>query len=254
MSEDVSAQAHSGRFPTTTWGLIQAAQAPGQPESVAALNRLIACYWKPVFCFLRAKGHDLHQAEDLTQAFFLRFVERDWLQKANSDRGRFRNFLLTILVRFLSDQGPKRAPRQQSFEKQLVSVGSLLGDEERSYQPPGGQTPEAIFMRQWAEALVTGVHRRLQHLCHEKGRALWYELFDAAHGTTTAEEGASQQALADRFGLSREQVRYGLEQVKGWFVVLLRAEVRDQVGPDADVGAEVNDLLALLGTGDSARR
>jgi RNA polymerase sigma-70 factor (ECF subfamily) len=243
---EASSTTPSDRFPTTAWGAIQAAQDHAQAGHVSALNQVIGRYWKPVFCFLRARGHDLHRAEDLTQAFFLRFLERDWLQKADPDRGRFRTFLLTILVRFLSDQGPRRAPRQQSFEQQFVSIASLLGDEERSYEPPRGESAEAVFMKQWAAVLVATVRQRLRRLCEEKGRPTWYDLFDAVHGAAPGTEDPSQHALADRFGVTREQVRYGLEQVRQWFAILLRAEVREQVGSEADVGAEIRELLALL--------
>jgi len=241
MTDDPSA---SG-FPSTAWSFIRAAQDPQHAEFAAAVNGFIARYWRPVFCFLRAGGHGLHAAEDLTQEFFTRFIERDWLRRADPERGRFRTFLLTILVRFLSDLGDRRAPRQQVFERRFVSVESLLRDEDRRYEPPSGETAEAIFMRQWAAALVAEVRRRLRKLCADRDRADWYDVFAAAHGID-GDAGATQQALADRFAMTRDQVRYALEQVQRWFVVLLRAEVRDHVDCDADVGDEIRELLALL--------
>ncbi len=99
----------SGWFPATAWSFIRQLQADPR-EVPPALNEFIRAYWKPVFRFLRARGYDSHQAEDLTQEFFLRLVQGDWLHRADLQRGRFRTFLLAILTRFLADQGPARAP------------------------------------------------------------------------------------------------------------------------------------------------
>jgi RNA polymerase sigma-70 factor (ECF subfamily) len=247
MSRDVSPASSPGQFPTTAWTFLAQVQQAGHAEHARAVNEFIARYWKPVFVFLRARGYKLHQAEDLTQEFFLRFLRRNWIRRASRGKGRFRSFLLRNLVRFLSDQGPGRARRQQAFEQQVVAVTTLLGDEERSYEPPAGDTPETVFMKQWAADLVATVRRRLQDLCATKGRATWYAVFDAAHAAMPDAEDATQEALAARFRLTRDQVRYALGQVRQWFVVLLRAEVRDQVGSEAEVDEEIRDLLALLG-------
>jgi DNA-directed RNA polymerase specialized sigma24 family protein len=240
MSSDSAS--NSDGFPITAWTVIRTAGDRQHPGYAEAVNRFVGRYWKPVFCFLRARGCPLPQAEDLTQEFFARLLERDWLEKADPGRGRLRTFLLTLLIRFLSDQGPERAPRQKTFEQQLVSITSLVGEEERSFEPPDGETPESIFFRRWAEEVLVNA-RRLQRFCGERGHADWYALFEAAHGE---DEETNRQALAGRFGVTPNQVRHALSQVRQWFRVLLHAEVRDEVGPDADVAEEVRELLGLL--------
>ena len=247
MTNDPSSASPSGRFPTTAWGFIQAVQDGRHAEDETAINQFVAAYWKPVFCFLRARGYPVAEAEDLTQEFFLRILQRDWLRTADPRRGRFRTFLLTLLVRFLSDQGPRRAPRQKRFERQIASIEGLIGAAERSYEPPAGQTPEAIFMRQWAAALVGQVLQRLRRSCAEDGRTIWYEVFAALRLGASQDDPDSQHALAERFGVTRDQVRYALKQAQERFVGLLRAEVRDQNGSEADVGEEIRELMALLG-------
>lgn len=177
----------------------------------------------------------------------MQFLERDWMRRADRARGRFRTFLLTVLVRFLSDRGLRRGGRQMAFEQQLVSIASLISDAERSYEPPATETPETIFMRQWATDLVRTVRQRLKDLCAKKDHRVWYELFKAAHADSPGRSGPSQQALAIRFRLTREQVRYALEQVRQGFLVLLRAEVADQVGSEAEIDEEIRELLKLLG-------
>lgn len=229
------------RFPTTAWSCIRIAQDDSHPERHEALNRLMTQYWKPVFYFLRARGLPLHRAEDLAQEFFLKVLERDWLQRADQNRGRFRNFLLKVLVRFVADQGPARAPRQQAFEQQAVSIHAMLGEEEKSFEPPAGASPEAIFMRHWAQAVIAGVLDHLRQLYASSNRQSWFELFIAVR-----QEDATQESLGQRFGMTRDQVRYAIDQVEKRFRRLLLAEVRDQVYEENEVEDEVGELLDLL--------
>ncbi len=163
-------------------------------------------------------------------------------------RGRFRTFLLTVLVRFLSDQAPGRAARQVVFDDRLVSIHSLLGDAEQSYEVPVNETPESLFMRQWAAALVAHVLQRLRLFYEEQGQPRWYEVFSATHALADLSERVTQEALGSRFGLTRDQVRYALDMTQKRFVHFLREEVRDQVGSEAEVDNEVRELLALLGS------
>jgi RNA polymerase sigma-70 factor (ECF subfamily) len=237
----------SPHFPTTAWSVVRAAQDHDSAESWEAMNRCIAAYWKPVFYFLRAKGYPLHRAEDLTQEFFLQFFQRDWIRRADQQRGRFRTFLLTILTRFLADQSAARAPRQQSFETRLVAISALVGDSERTFEPADDRTPEDLFMQQWALAVIANVRRNLETWCSLRGRPDWYRMFCDTYLRDPGSPRITQQALADRLHVSRDQVRYGLEEAHRQFVEFLRAEVFEQVGPDGDLDAEIRELETLLG-------
>ena len=216
--------------------MVQAAGDREHSKYLPAINRFIAAYWKPVFYFLRVKGYPYHQAQDLTQEFFSRFLERDWLKKADPERGRFRNFLLAILKRFLSDQGPHRAPRQKQFEQGVVSIEKLISDEERSYEPATSETPEEVFMKRWAAALVQNVLEQLRQLCENEGHPVWYDVFIATHYPAASTQQVTQQALATRLGLTRDKVRYALEEAKKRFNQLLRGEIQGQVGSKATIG------------------
>lgn len=236
----------SGHFPTTAWSVLLAAKDSGNPDSLAAMNRFISGYWRPVFYYLRARGKSVQQAEDLTQEFFLRFVQREWLAPADPSRGRFRSFLLTILSRFVADQSPKRAPRQHTFEQQFVPISALLGENERSFAPSETETPEDIFMRQWARSVVGNVRRRLKIWCADNGRPDWYRVFAAFNLLGDVGPRMTQEGIARKLNLSRDQVRYALAQTKQQFVDLLHAEIADQVGSSADIGEEIQELEQLL--------
>jgi RNA polymerase sigma-70 factor (ECF subfamily) len=241
MSSDWSVE-----FPTTIWRLIRDAKDRESPEHLAAMNRFVAAYWKPVFYFIRAKGHAVDRAADLAQEFFLQMLGQDWLSRADRRRGRFRTFLLTILSRFLSDQGPSRLPKQKLFDQRLVSISALVGERDRRFEPADEETPEDLFMRQWARAVMSNVRRSLERFCHDKGRPDWYAIFCAIHFPAAGERRATQDALAKILRLTRDQVRYGLEAVNCRFAELLRAEVAGLVGSEEDVEAEIRELEALL--------
>jgi RNA polymerase sigma-70 factor (ECF subfamily) len=227
----------SDRFPTTDWRFLQSAPGRDDPEAAEALNEFLRRYWKPVFCYLRARGYPFHKAEDLTQEFLLRFWSRDLILKADPDRGKFRTFLLAVLRRFLSDQGP-RAPLQRRFESGMALIASLVGDDERRFEPPDDETPETVFWKKWAAGAVERCRERLRafHLAEE--RPEWYALFEAYHFG----DPVSQDELAARHGLSREQVAYRLRIARARF----ERYVRDEVGAEPGAEDDVGDLLTLL--------
>jgi RNA polymerase sigma-70 factor (ECF subfamily) len=236
----------SVRFPTTAWSVIRAAQDQSSEGQLEAMNRCIAAYWRPVFCFLRAKEYPFHNAEDLTQEFFFQFFRREWIRRADEQRGRFRNFLLAILKRFLADQKPDRTTRQKAFDDRLLSISTLVGESDRTYEPPDNRTPEQIFMQQWAHSVIAAVQQRLETWCNNRGRPDWFRVFCEVHLRDPASPRVSQQALADALHITREQVRYGVDQTHQQFVDFLQAEIADQVESTEDIESEIRELDTLL--------
>ena len=237
----------AGHFPTTAWSMVRAAQDVDGSQQREAMNRWTAAYWRPVFYFIRARGYPLHRAEDLTQEFFLRFFERDWISRADQQRGRFRTFLLTILTRFLADQGKHRARRQETFDSQQVAISALLRDSDRSFEPPVHRTPEQIFMRQWAHSVLAQVQHSMESWCAARGRPDWYRMFLATYFPGPGRPKFTQDGLAEHLRVSRDQVRYGLKEVEQKFIEFLRAELADQVDSPDELDQEIRELRELLG-------
>ena len=236
---------NSGRFPTTRWSLVSQAKDALSPEHVEAVNALVSKYWKPVFYFIRARGHGVDRAEDLTQEFFLGFLEREWLRRVDRTRGRFRTFMLTILVRFLADQGPNRVRRQKRFEQQILSVSTLLTDRDRTFEPPTDEDPESIFMQRWAMALVEHARAEVQRQLAEEDKSMRYRLFEAAVSADPL-EARSQTALAREHGLTRDQVRYAVKDVRQRLERQLRGELRRDACPAKEIDDGVSELIQLL--------
>ncbi len=233
-------------FPTTMWSLVEPAKGGDEEQYRVTMERLAVGYWRPVYCFIRSKGYPASRAEDLTQEFFLRLLDRGWISRADRQRGRFRTFLLTILVRFLSDQGPRRAPLQKQFDSQMVSISSLMAEGDRCFEPPDSQTPERVFMRQWAKAVIASTCQRLEAWCQERKRSAWYDVFRLLRFPEPGTRGPSQESLAEQLGISRDQVRYAATETSDQFAELLRQEIAGQVESGLDIEQELNDLQELL--------
>src|ERR1051325_1369381 len=143
-----------GAFPDTRWTMIVAAgkDAPGRDQ---ALNALCQTYWYPVYAYIRRKGHTVDQASDLTQDFFTRLLTGSFLERADPEKGRFRGFLLNAVRFFLSDARDRATALRRGGKELPVS----LDDAENQYlrEPADDDTPERIFERRWARALLDRV-------------------------------------------------------------------------------------------------
>ena len=235
----------SARFPSTAWTCIRTAQDATHPDFTAALQRLMVTYWRPVFHYLRALGHSAHDAEDLTQAFFLRFLVHGLSQPADQQRGRFRDYLRTLVKRF-AYRRTVRATEQTKFESRFASLASLMQDSDRAYEPPAHETPDQAFDRQWKADVLAAVRRNLQACYEDEDKPVErqrFAIFAACHCIDRAEDQPTLEAVAERFGVTREQVKYAVQVVKSRYERLLRQEIRDQVGPDVDVEAEIRNLV-----------
>ncbi|NLS92101.1 MAG: sigma-70 family RNA polymerase sigma factor [Planctomycetaceae bacterium] len=233
-------------FPTTMWSLVKPPEEGDEEQHRATMERLAAGYWRPVYCFIRSRGYSASRAEDLTQEFFLQLLDRDWIRRADRQRGRFRTFLLTILVRFLSDQGPNRAPRQRQFDTRMVPISSLIRDGDRHFEPSDSQTPEHVFMRQWAKAVVATTCRRLETWCRERGKSQWHDVFQLLRFPDPGRPRPTQEAIAEQLGISRDQVRYAAAETSSQFAELLRQEIAGQVESGLDIEQELCDLQTVL--------
>jgi RNA polymerase sigma-70 factor (ECF subfamily) len=233
----------SALFPRTSWGCIRQAADPTDPEHVPARRRVAEAYRWPVFCFIRALGHQPADAEDLTQQFFLVLVEKDWgwLQRADPDQGRFRTLLVKVLKAFLCDQGP-RAPKQRHFEQGQVSLSAA----DRAYEPPADVLPEVEFDRQWLCELTRKVLADLERSSHTPEERAGYKLLLARQYSERSAEHPSREQVAANHGLTVHRIRRAEETVRKRFVCLLRMEIREQVNSEAEVDEDVAWILQQI--------
>jgi RNA polymerase sigma-70 factor (ECF subfamily) len=241
------AQEHeSGRFPATAWSRIEAAKDPRHPRFQEAIAWLVSSYQRPVFSFLRAHRHRPEQAEELTQEFLTTFLIKNWVKPANPKRGRFRNFLLTILKRFVSD-ATTRPTKQKQFESGAMPFSSVEAAGGPMYEPAAPETPDEAFHKEWKAETLRRVRANLKRYYEGLGKpaeSLRYQIFVARHLVDRTEDQPAQETLASQFGVTREQVRYALDEVEKRYERFVRQELREETDSEEEVEEEIRELLS----------
>jgi RNA polymerase sigma-70 factor (ECF subfamily) len=230
-------------FVTTHWSLVSRAGQGETTQARDALARLCQTYWYPLYAYVRRRGYSPPDAEDLTQGFFARLLERNRLAGITRGKGKFRSYLLAALNHFVTDEW-KRAKAQKRGGLHLVSFNAASAETRYRHEPIEPSTPENIFERNWALALLNEVFQRLQreHAAAGKG-----ELFEQLKFCLTGERGAIAYAeLAAGLQLSEGAVKVTVHRLRQRYRELLRAEVANTVATEAEVEEELRYLSRVL--------
>lgn len=238
-------------FATTRWSLIRNGHVAGvRTEGNEALARLCQIYWRPIFTFIYRRGYSAHDAQDLTQDFFVVILEGKLLQTADPARGRFRSLLIKSLKNFLIDAAGKRRTRKRGGDLQFVSWEKWMAEApcqlSISAQALATSPPEALFDLSWAAAIGEEALRRLRMECESKGRR---RVFEVLQGYLTTERAdICYQDLSPMLGIPEPAVKSLLHQFRIRYRALLREEVAKTVGTEANVADELRYLCAALST------
>jgi RNA polymerase sigma factor (sigma-70 family) len=197
-------EASEGSFGNTDWWMVRQAGRPGQPEADPARSSLCQAYWKPVFHYILRAGHPWHDAQDLTQEFFARVLERNSLHTAAREKGRFRSFVLTLLKRFLADQCARDRCQKRGGGTPVFSLDSGDTEFRRRLEPIDRLDPETICEREWVASLVQDALARVELECASRGRA---EVFRGMKGLITGDGEVSCAEVAAKLHLSEANVR-----------------------------------------------
>jgi RNA polymerase sigma-70 factor (ECF subfamily) len=230
----------AARFGTTQWSVVMKA-GQGAEE---ALLRLCQSYWPPLYAFIRRRGYAVHEAQDLTQAFFAHVLEHHALRTVAPSKGRFRSFLLVSLKHFLDNEWHRAHAQKRGGGQVFISWDDLKPEERASLEPPDDSTPEKIFNRRWALMLLERVMNQLRNECVAARKG---ELFDTLKVYLTGDmPGKSYQQLAAELDLSEGAVKVTIHRLRRRFGELVRAQIsRTVAGPD-EVDDEIRQLFAAL--------
>ena len=231
-------------FATTHWSLVLAAGKGASPHAREALAALCATYWYPLYAYVRRQGHQPDDAQDLTQAFFARLLEKHYLQSADPERGRFRSFLLTAFKRFLSKERDRERAKRRGGGMKLLPLDFEAGERRYSLEPAHEATAEKIYEQRWALALLDRVVARLRD---EFDRAGKQKAFDRLKVYLTGEAGAPgyQQAAAE-LGMTEGAVKVAVHRLRRRYRDLVREEIAQTVAGPEDVDEELQHLFAAL--------
>jgi RNA polymerase sigma factor (sigma-70 family) len=208
-----------------------------------AMEELCRAYWYPLYAYVRRRGHSVEDAQDLTQEFFARLIEKRWLAEADSGKGRFRTFLLTALNHFLANEWRRSHAAKRGGGQAPISLDDTA--EARYVQEPVSDlTPEKTYQRRWALSLFARALVRLREQYAAAGKA---PLYDCLKGSLSSEVGEGEyDRLGRELGLSTGAVSAAVHRLRQQYRQLVREEVAQTVENPADVEDEIRSLLAAL--------
>jgi RNA polymerase sigma factor (sigma-70 family) len=232
-------------FVTTHWSVVLTARDENSPESSEALEALCRTYWFPLYAFVRRQGRNPHDAQDLTQEFFARLLEKGYLNSAAQEKGRFRTFLLVALKRFLANEWDRQHAQKRGGSALIVPIDPELAESRFMAGPVHELQPDLLFDRQWALTLLDRTMMRLREEYVTTGRA---KLFELLRGCLAKDESALPYAeIAARLNLTEPAVKMAVQRLRARYREILRAEIADTVAGPEEVEEEIRHLFSTFG-------
>jgi RNA polymerase sigma factor (sigma-70 family) len=247
MSSEICSSQFSGIFPHTRWSVVLSARQQRSPESAAALEALCRAYWHPLYAFVRATGRSPHDAQDLTQEFFARLLSKEWLRLADPQKGRFRTFLRVALKRFLADDWDRVRAQKRGGGQTPVPFDTALAEQCFLSERAEADSPDLLYERRWALALLDQAMSRLEREYDRAGRAS-----ELTHlkPHLTAERGAIPYAdIAAALQKREGAARVAVHRLRKRFRETFREVIADTVSNAEEVDAEVLYVLEALSRG-----
>jgi RNA polymerase sigma factor (sigma-70 family) len=237
-----------GRFASTQWSLVLAAGQSSSPDAERALSALCSAYWQPLYFYVRRRGYSVPEAQDLTQSFFTRLLEKDGFRHASQERGKFRSFLLVSLNNFLSNEREREQAQKRGGNLQIISLEEItsIEDRYRSEKALSGQTPEKLFERQWALTLIDRVLARLGKEFEAAGKA---KMFDQLKPFLGGNESFPYSRVAADLGMTEGALKVAVHRLRKHFRELLRDEIAqtmDDTGQSKEIDDEIRYLMEVL--------
>lgn len=230
-------------FPNTRWSVVLAATGHTSAESATALEDLCRAYWYPLYAFVRRSGQSPHDAQDLTQEFFYRLVEKRWLAGADREKGKLRTFLIVALKHFMAKEWRHASAQRRGGGLSPVQIDTAFA-ESRFAVDNTSLPPEDNFDQQWALTLLDLTVSRLREEFAAAGKA---NDFLALKTCLTAERGAIDYAsVAEQLGVNEGAARVAVHRLRKRFREVYREEIAQTLADGTDADGEMRHLAAAL--------
>ena len=233
-------------FATTHWTVVLAAGQRNTPQSNSALEELCRTYWFPLYAYVRRRGHTKEDAKDLTQAFFACFLAKNYLAGLSAERGRFRAFLLASLKHFLINDWKKSQCQKRGGGEAPLSLDWQTADTKFQVAATNEPSPDKVFDREWALALLSKVIERLQKECESDGKAKLFAQLKIF--LTAGKDGTAQAEVAKALGMEEGAVRVAIHRLRKRYRDLLRDEIAQTLADASDVDEEMRALFGAFST------
>jgi len=230
-------------FLTTHWSVVLSAREQHSAKSAAALETLCRTYWQPLYAYVRRQGHSPADAQDLTQEFFARLLQKEYLHAVTPAKGKFRTFLLVMLKRFLVTEWNKAQAQKRGGGK-VFNIDWASAEERFLQQPVEQLTPEKVFEQRWALTLLDQVYARLEREYKEQGRGVLFDTLQFA--LTGSRSTVPYVELARQLQTTDGAVRVAVHRLRQRYRELLREAIADTVSCPEEVEEELRHLLQAV--------
>ena len=242
MSREAPSSEAPRLFPNTRWSVVLATRQP-TPESAAALETICQAYWYPLYAYVRRCGKSPPDAQDLTQEFFCRLLEKRWLDAADREKGKLRSFLVVALKKFMSNEWDRVSAQRRGGGRAHAQIDTAFA-ESRFAADSHALAPDETFDRQWALTLISLTTSRLRAEFAAAGKPADY---DALKNCLLADRGASDYAaVAKQLGVNEGAARVAVPRLRKRFREIYREEIAQTLAEGADLDAELRHLAAAL--------
>lgn len=231
------------RFATTRWSLVLNAREGRTSTSERALAELCEAYWYPLYAYVRRQGHGPEDAADLTQAYFTKLLEKDYLKDVRPEAGRFRSFLLASLKHFLYNEWDRQKALKRGGHLRQLSLDTSDAETRYSIEPVESLTPEDLYEQRWALTVLERTLRRLEEETPQDKRARLERLRPFLIG---GEMDRPYRQVAEEIGMSEGSVKVAIHRLRRRFGSLLRHEIENTVTDPEQVEDEIRHLLESL--------
>ncbi len=242
MSSEPPASEAPRVFPNTRWSVVLATRQP-TPESAAALETICQAYWYPLYAYVRRCGKSPHDAQDLTQEFFCRLLEKRWLDSADRAKGKLRSFLIVALKKFMSNEWDRVSAQRRGGGQAHAQFDTAFA-ESRFATDTQSLAPDETFDRQWALTLISLTTARLRAEFAAAGKPGDY---DALKNCLLADRGAiDYAAVAKQLSVNEGAARVAVHRLRKRFREIYREEISQTLAEGADLDTELRHLAAAL--------
>lgn len=238
-----SGPAHSD-FSATRWTLVlSAARGPQTPRAAAAMAELCGMYWYPLYAFIRRRGYDATEAEDLTQEFFARLLDKHYLAGVAPEKGKFRSFLLAAVKHFLANEYDRVQAQKRGGGRKVIALDALRADSRYGLEPTDEATPEKLFERGWALTVLSEVLARLATEMAAEGKT---RLFEGLRGFLTGGDEVSYAEAGARLGMTAGAAKVAVHRLRRRYRQLLRDQIAETVADPAEIDDEIRYLISCV--------
>jgi DNA-directed RNA polymerase specialized sigma24 family protein len=231
-------------FATTHWTVVLQAGRHESPEASRALAELCRAYWYPLYAYARRVGQDVHSAEDLTQGFFERLLEKNYLEMADPQRGKFRWFLLTAFKCFLANEFDRAQALKRGGGQPNVFLDALEAEQRYALEPTDSVSADQLYDRRWALELLARVQKQLREEYTAAKKADRFDRIEKFLPGGEAPPGYTETAAA--LGLSEDAVRQEVHRLRKRYGELLRGEIAATVAHPDEVDEEIGYLIDVV--------